>query len=129
MNDMKVLSDLIERLRQDEQFKINSPEYTGFLNVNPLQDWSEDEVLVFKTLFENKRDFLDAALGMRGLEIQQFSEEEAIFEAEQDPFGTAEEWQGRSPEKVVTSEKFAFWSMVAMLIGMASLLIYAFYTL
>lgn len=129
MSDMKILSELIERIRQDEQLDVNSPEYVGFLNVNPLQDWSADEVLVFKTLFENKRDFLDAALSMRGIEIQKFSDDEAIFEADQDPFGNPEDWQGKSPAKIVASEKFAFWSMVVMVIGMAALLIYAFYTL
>ena len=123
MSDLKVLSDLIERLRQDQQFDLNSEEFMGFLNVNPSEDFTAEEFKVFKELYETQPDFLEGVLMLRGLEIQKFSDEEAIFITTEDPFLDRTEWQGRTHLQIQTSNQLAMGALTVTLICLLSIIL------
>lgn len=122
MSDLKVVNAILDRICEDEQFDPWSPGYLGYINVCPIEDWTVEELDAFSRLIKIEPAVMADALSHRRLEMQTFSEGEAIF-ATLMPYNRLD-YQGRSAEQVSYSERAVMGSLTVMVVIVTAFLAY-----
>jgi len=106
MNDLKVLTSLLDKVRNDYKF-----DNYNELTIDPTQEFTIEEYQTLKYFFDNRLDLLENELELRGLDIDGFNPNEITF-----VLYDGDLYQGRTVSQAEANEKLAMISLTFMII-------------